>query len=63
MAMLILLVLLIFFAALGVPADAAIGATVSLASSPNFITMLPQRVSERRLQRADDRHAAVYAGR
>ena len=47
MAMLILLVLLIFFAALGVPLAFAIGAScVSyiLIYAPNFITMLPQRV-------------------
>ena len=45
--MLILLVLLIFFAALGVPLAFAIGAScVSyiLIYAPNFITMLPQRV-------------------
>ena len=47
MAMLILLVLLIFFAALGVPLAFAIGAScVSyiLLYAPNFIAMLPQRV-------------------
>ena len=47
MAMLILLVLLIFFAALGVPLAFAIGAScVSyiLIYAPNFIAMLPQRV-------------------
>ncbi|WP_270565458.1 TRAP transporter large permease subunit [Faecalibacterium prausnitzii] len=47
MAMLILLVLQIFFAALGVPLAFAIGAScVSyiLIYAPNFITMLPQRV-------------------
>ena len=45
--MLILLVLLIFFAALGVPLAFAIGAScVSyiLIYAPNFIAMLPQRV-------------------
>ena len=47
MAMLILLVLLIFFVALGVPLAFAIGAScVSyiLIYAPNFIAMLPQRV-------------------
>ena len=47
MAMLILLVLLIFFAALGIPLAFAIGAscvTYILIYAPTFITMLPQRV-------------------
>ena len=45
--MLILLVLLIFFAALGIPLAFAIGAscvTYILIYAPTFITMLPQRV-------------------
>ena len=47
MAMLILLVLQIFFAALGIPLAFAIGAscvTYILIYAPTFITMLPQRV-------------------
>ena len=47
MAMLILLVLLIFFAALGIPLAFAIGASCVnyiLIYAPTFITMLPQRV-------------------
>ena len=45
--MLILLVLLIFFAALGIPLAFAIGAscvTYILIYAPTFIAMLPQRV-------------------
>lgn len=66
MAMLILLVLLIFFAALGVPLAFAIGASC-VSYILDLRTQLyrhaaPTRM-ERRLQRADDRHAAVYAGR
>lgn len=47
MAMLILLVLLIFFAALGVPLAFAIGASCIsyiVTNAPNFLSMLPQRV-------------------
>ena len=47
MAMLILLILLIFFAALGVPLAFAIGAScVSYIATnvPNFMGMIPQRV-------------------
>ncbi len=47
MAMLILLVLLIFFAFLGVPLAFAIGAsciTYIMAFAPNFISMIPQRI-------------------
>lgn len=47
MAMLILLALLIFFAALGVPLAFAIGAscvTYITTNVPNFLSMLPQRV-------------------
>lgn len=47
MAMIILLVLLIFFAALGVPLAFAIGAscvTYITADAPNFISMVPQRI-------------------
>lgn len=45
MAMLILLVLLIFFAALGVPLAFAIGASCIsyiVTNAPNFLSMLPQ---------------------
>lgn len=45
--MLILLVLLIFFAALGVPLAFAIGASCIsyiVTNAPNFLSMLPQRV-------------------
>lgn len=47
MAMIILLVLLIFFAALGVPLAFAIGAscvTYITTNAPTFITMMPQRI-------------------
>lgn len=47
MAMIILLVLLIFFAALGVPLAFAIGAscvTYISTNVPNFMSMVPQRV-------------------
>lgn len=47
MAMIILLVLLIFFAALGVPLAFSIGAacvTYIITNVPNFIQMIPQRV-------------------
>lgn len=47
MAMLVLLVLLIFFAALGVPLAFAIGASCIsyiVTNAPNFLSMLPQRV-------------------
>lgn len=47
MAMLILLVLLIFFAALGVPLAFAIGAscvTYITTNAPTFMTMVPQRI-------------------
>ena len=47
MAMIILLVLLIFFAVLGVPLAFAIGAscvTYIVTNAPNFLSMVPQRV-------------------
>lgn len=47
MAMIILLVLLVFFAALGVPLAFAIGAscvTYITTNAPNFISMVPQRI-------------------
>ena len=47
MAMIILLVLLIIFAALGVPLAFAIGAaciTYILTTNPQFLIMLPQRI-------------------
>ena len=47
MAMIILLVLLIFFAVLGVPLAFAIGAscvTYIVTTAPTFLSMVPQRV-------------------
>ena len=47
MAMIILLVLLIIFAALGVPLAFAIGAaciTYILTTNPQFLVMIPQRI-------------------
>ena len=47
MAMIILLVLLIFFAVLGVPLAFAIGAscvTYIVTNAPTFLSMVPQRV-------------------